>query len=90
MAVVAIDSQTLFISWSPPQFEDQNGFIREYRIYLTEQETGAALISFSTDTDTSVHSLHPAYTYNCTVSAYTIGEGPRSEAILVTMPEDGK
>ena len=87
--VTAADSRTLFISWSPPPDEDQNGIIREYRINITEVETGMVMFLTTSDTDTLVSPLHPAYTYKCTVSAYTVAEGPRSEVVSTTLPEDG-
>ena len=43
----------------------------------------------TSNTDTLVSPLHPAYTYKCTVSAYTVAEGPRSEVVSTTLPEDG-
>ena len=41
-------------------------------------------------TSVTVPALHPFYTYTCTIAAVTIGEGPYSEELTITMPEDGK
>ena len=85
----AIDSRTLLISWVPPPFQHQNGVIREYRVNITERETAMAYRLVTAATSLTVPSLHPFYTYNCTVAAFTIAEGPYSVEINITMPEDG-
>ena len=40
-------------------------------------------------TSVTVPSLHPFYTYACTIAAVTIGEGPYSVELSITLPEDG-
>ena len=87
--VTAIDSRTVIISWAPPPLEQQNGNIREYRVNISERETGKAIHLVSAAVSVTVPSLHPFYTYNCTVAAFTVGEGPHSVEVTVTMPEDG-
>ena len=87
--MTAMDSTTLLISWMPPQFEHQNGVIREYRVNITETETGIAYRLFTAATTLTVSSLHPFYTYDCIIAAFTIAEGPYSVEVNITMPEDG-
>ena len=90
MVVAASVSSTSFVlSWSPPPISQQNGVIREYTVNITEIQTGLSIILNSTSTSVSVLSLHPYYTYECTVSAYTVGGGPYSEVFTITTPEDG-
>ena len=89
VVMTAIDSRTLLISWVPPPFEHQNGIIREYRVNITERETGIGHHLTTAATSLTVPSLHPFYTYNCTLAAYTIAEGPYSVEVNITMPEDG-
>ena len=89
VVLTAIDSRTLLLSWMPPPFEHQNGIIREYRVNITERETGMAYHLTTAATSLTVPSLHPFYTYNCTVAAFTIAEGPYSFEVNITMPEDG-
>ncbi len=36
------------------------------------------------------HDLHPAYSYDVSITAITVSPGPYSEALTVTMDEDGK
>ena len=89
VVMTAIDSRTLLVSWVPPPFEHQNGIIREYRVIITERETGMAYHLTTAATSLTVPSLHPFYTYICTVAAFTIAEGPYSLEVNITMPEDG-
>ena len=81
-------STILQLSWTPPPYENQNGLIREYRINITEIETGRVFPFLSTVTSLSVSDLHPAYTYRCAVAAYTVGIGP-STVMSIQLPEDG-
>ena len=67
----------------------QNGIIREYRINVTEVETGRVLVFNSTSTTLTLSSLHPYYTYQCIVSAYTVAVGPYTDIFTVVTPEDG-
>ena len=43
----------------------------------------------TTTTDITITGLHPYYTYNCNVSAVTVGGGPFSRFADVTTLEDG-
>ena len=74
--------------WEPP--EDPNGNIREYRVNVTEVETGRMFQVTTNTTSITIDSLHPYYTYNCTVVAVTIGPGPFSTVITVRTAEDGR
>lgn len=75
--------------WSPPPSSDINGNITEYRITITEVVTGRVINYTSTTTSFTALGLHPYYVYECIISAFTIGNGPYSQAIRVTTPEDG-
>ena len=78
------------LSWSPPQFEDRNGAIRHYIVNVTERETGSEFSTVATQMMITLSSLHPYYTYVCTVYAVTIGAGPAAEPVSVTTFEDSK
>ncbi len=41
-------------------------------------------------TTLSFQNLHPAYSYDVSIAAITVTPGPYSEALTVTMDEDGK
>ena len=68
--------------WEPP--EDPNGNIREYRVNVTEEETGRMFQLITNTTNIIIGSLHSYYTYNCTV-VVTIGPGPFSVSELQRM-----
>ena len=84
----ALDSTTILLSWDPPS-GDHNGIIREYRLNITEVETGLVRQPVSATTDLTVGSLHPDYTYQWIVTAFTVDEGPFSDPSVVRTPEDG-
>ena len=77
-------------SWSPPQFEDRNGAIQHYIVNLTERETESEFGAVTTQMGITFSSLHPYYTYVCTVYAVTIGAGPGAEPVSITTMEDSK
>ena len=90
VVATATDSRTLLMSWVLPPFEHQNGIIREYRVNITERETGRTYYLTTAATSLTAPSLHPFYTYDCKVAAFTIAQGPYSEKLSITMPEDGR
>ena len=90
VSVSSLSSTSIFIFWEPPSLETQNGIITEYRVNITEIETGNVLSHVALITQISVQFLHPYYTYACIVSAVTNAEGPPSDTVVITTPEDGK
>lgn len=87
---MALSSTSLSVSWDPPALDAQNGIITEYRVNITELETGNVISLTSFNTIITVQFLHPYYTYVCVVSAVTNAEGPSSEELVITTPQDGK
>ena len=88
----ALNSTHIYLTWDPPPPEDVNGVIREYRINVTEVETGV-LRQFTTPANVRelvVGPLHPYYSYRSTIVAFTIQVGPYSTAITVRTEEDGE
>ena len=83
-----IDSQTIRLSWATP-LGDHNGRIREYKLNVTELETGRKFELIATTTFVEITSLHPFYTYEWQVSAVTIDEGPYTTLSVVVTSEDG-
>ena len=86
---MAIDSESIFVSWQPPPTEQQNGIIREYHVNITEVETGDEYSLVSYHLNATVGSLHPNYCYNITIAAVTIGPGPPSPSFVVQTSESG-
>ena len=82
---------TLTLTWSPPDPSYRNGVLRGYMVVITELETSRTQQFSTSAPPLSIPSLHPFYTYNCTVSAYTVGlPGPYSPPYLVRMPQSGE
>ena len=88
VTVTALSPYSIFLDWFPPPSNSQNGVIREYRVNVTEVETGTEFNLTTTATSITVPFLHPYYTYECVISAYTVATGPYAEFTVMT-PEDG-
>jgi len=87
---VSKTSTSFNVTWSPPPFEDTNGEIQSYTVYVTELDTGVQFVPTSTsDTQITFTGLHPYYTYQFTVAAYTIGIGPFTIPINVQLEPEG-
>ena len=85
----AVDSSTVAIHWNPPPNQD-NGIIREYRIFMHNVNSGENRIVVYTTATATIHSLIPSFSYlYIFISAITIEEGLYSTFINITMPEDG-
>ena len=80
-----------YLTWSPPNYEEQNGVIIMYVINVTVQETGEHFQLTSNTTSLEVTNLKPYRTYVCIIAAATsVGLGPFSTSVTVKTPEDGK
>lgn len=90
LTAVTVYSQRVYLTWDPPPVMLQNGVIREYYINVSGIETRRVLQYKTTSTEIEITSLHPSYTYNFSVSAFTVALGPFSEPYTITMLEDGK
>ena len=86
----SITSKGFTISWNPPGYNDQNGLIIYYNVSIVEVETGSIFQYTSYTTTLTIQSLHPAYTYQYRIAAYTVGLGPYSDPFFITTAEDGK
>ena len=83
---VAISSTSIRLTWKPPQPEDQNGIIQGYNITITEVATGRMMYFWEGGMNfiLIVNSLHPYYTYQCSISAENIGPGPAANVSVTT------
>ncbi len=89
LSSVIVDSSTVALNWDEPEGR-HNGIISQYKINLTELETGREFQESSITTNVILNNLHPDYTYTWVVTAATIAEGPYSGSSTFTTPEDGK
>lgn len=88
--VTEITSSSVFLTWQPPPLLLRNGVIREYKINLTEVDTGRILVFYSSTTSITITALHPFYTYFCRVGAFTVEYGPYTESFRFVTLEDGE
>ena len=86
----ASGSTSIYLSWSPLPNKHHNGRIRGYYIHVREVDTGTETRHTSTGLQTTIYQLHPYYTYECRVAAYTISEGTLSQPFTITTDEDSK
>ena len=77
------------LTWRPPAEEDGNGVIRGYTINVTGVLSGQTRQFETVEARLTVESLHPYYSYNCSVAARTIGLGPFTYNVTAKMPEAG-
>ena len=83
---VAVSSSSIRITWIPPPEEEQNGVIRSYVINVTELQTGNVreIVAYGDESIQIVNQLHPFYTYECAIAAFTVGLGPAAFAQTTT------
>ena len=86
----ALNSTHIGLVWDPPPEMDHRGIIREYRLNVTELDTGLTFQIASTVTEATIGPLHPYYTYSSIITAFTVGEGPYSSAVVVRTDEDSE
>ena len=84
-----MDPTSLHLQWYPPDPSGTNGIIQYYNLTVIELETGVFSTLSVIETYITIPNLHPFYTYKCSVSAVTVGNGPFITVIL-RMPESGK
>lgn len=80
VSVVALSPTKIQIAWSPPPAIDTNGVLIFYDVTVMELETGQQWELSSTQQQLNVTSLHPYYSYQCTVAAFTVSRGTYSSA----------
>ena len=86
---VVVSPTSIQLTWDPPVADQQNGIIRQYLINVTELETGVLMHYSTNQTQTTIESLHPFYTYNFTVTAVTVEKGPYTDVITIQTHQQG-
>ena len=61
-----------------------------YIINVTEVDTGAQFQYSSSNTQYTLRSLHPYYTYEFVIEAVTVAPGPPTSAFSIQTSQDGK
>ena len=88
----ATSHESIFLSWDPPLFEEQNGVITGYTVNVTNLRREETLQFTVIDSQNlSIGSLLPHTTYACIVAAHTmVGAGPFSPQLLIRTLETSK
>ena len=81
--------QTIELTWIPPLEQEQNGFIEEYVINITREGDSLDQV-VSVMTSLMISNLSPYTNYSFSVAAVTVGVGPFSPVVTITMPEHGE
>ena len=93
VSLSASDHSTLLVSWDPVEVYHQNGIVRSYRVVITDSANISSTLTLSVNdsiTAVTVANLQPHHIYIVQVAAYTVGVGPYSDEVNITMPETGK
>ena len=79
------------IHWDPPPFEEQNGIIQFYTLFITEVDTSRVIEQLRTENASArLQRFRPFRVYQLVIAANTIvGLGPFSNPALFQMPESG-
>lgn len=85
-----ITSRTVSLSWDPLPIEQQNGMIRQYVIAANRTDNPPGFQLASNTTALIVDDLSPYRNYSFAVAAETIGLGPFTHEVVVSLPEDGE
>ena len=75
--------------WDTIAPENHNGIIRHYLVSVLEVETSEMSTYTAVSTQLNVTSLHPYYTYTCSVAAVTNKVGPLSQFVSIVTPQEG-
>lgn len=94
------------LSWDPPNAEQQNGRLVSYHVRIMETQimyldTGVVTSTMGVNLNRTyavtedrvklINMLHPSYNYTVSIAAATsVGIGTFSNALTITMPEDGE
>lgn len=91
MSISAADvgSTYILLMWQPPQFDLQNGLIRQYIIEVIHNRTGLTYTVVSSTNQYRLENLFPFHTYIFSIAAVTVGVGPYSQQLTVTTLEAG-
>ena len=92
VTAVTFNATSIHIYWTHPPEDTHYGVIREYRLNVTELETGkrTRVVVDSEEMEVVLMSLHPYFTYHITIVPVTIEEGDNYTEITIKTAEDGK
>lgn len=89
-----LGSTSIYVTWSPPNKDGQNGKIRGYKVsYISVEEyhEKEPTISMTTNQYFTIDNARKYANYSITVLAFTaIGDGVKTKNFHCTTHEDGK
>ncbi|XP_043196400.1 tyrosine-protein phosphatase Lar-like isoform X3 [Amphibalanus amphitrite] len=94
VAVRAIDSRSLLVTWRPPPADQQNGAITYYKLFYklsghNDSQTVQIIVNDPTRRNFTLDELHKYAEYSVRVLAGTrVGDGPASRPVLARTDED--
>ena len=80
---------TLFISWDLPLPHQVNGIVQHYVVNLYTHQTQTSVRYTVNATNLTISELEAFYTYTVLVAAFTIGQGPFSEELIISTSQAG-
>ena len=90
LELLVFNATALSVTWHPPAFEDRNGVIIHYALNVTLLSKAVTHRYLTASTFKLLTSLHPYYSYECSVAAVTsVGHGPYATQ-SIRMPETCK
>lgn len=90
VTVLLLNSTNINVSWEAPLQHLQNGIIQYYTVVvlgLNDRERRE--IAVYEALYAIVTNLHPHYSYDVSIAAVTVHDGPFSNSTVITMPQDG-
>ena len=89
--ILLLNATSAEIHWDPPPFEEQNGIIQFYTLFITEVNTSRLIEQLRTENASArLQLFRPFHAYQLVIAANTIvGLGPFSNPTLFQMPESG-
>ena len=91
--IIVINSTTVEATWQPPStIIGVNGDIRGYKIYVEKINGNQTIIDIvgSLNRTHLVTGLEESTTYSFSILMYTVGDGPLSVKLEVTMPNSSE
>lgn len=79
----SISASSFSLQWQSPPDMQLNGILIGYLVMVVEVNTGTTYTNLTSTPSIVIDSLHPYYTYICSVAAVTVTTGPFSENITV-------
>ncbi len=82
-----LTSTLITLTWSPILPEHVNGIILFYLVEVTEVLTNTSFTFHAVQDRINIGPLHPYYTYQCRLAAFTTGIGPYTPFFYVNSGE---